>query len=156
MQMSALFLNRDSFSVPENGWYQLAPLGEFVHGASGVMQVVDAAACDAMVSRFGEDAEENNFAGLLIDFDHFSLDAGSKSEAAGWIVGLEARGMVIGQESLVTGEEEEVTGHSSLVIGEEGKETKGAPGAGLWAKIRWSDLGEDAVKGGRYRFLSPV
>ena len=28
--------------------------------------------------------------------------------------------------------------------------------AGLWAKIRWSDVGEEAVKGGRYRFLSPV
>ena len=27
---------------------------------------------------------------------------------------------------------------------------------GLWAKIRWSDLGEEAVKGGRYRLISPV
>jgi hypothetical protein len=26
----------------------------------------------------------------------------------------------------------------------------------LFAKIRWSDVGEEAVKGGRYRFLSPV
>ena len=29
-------------------------------------------------------------------------------------------------------------------------------GAGLRALIRWSDRGEEAVKGGRYRFLSPV
>ena len=28
--------------------------------------------------------------------------------------------------------------------------------AGLWALIRWSDHGEEAVRGGRYRFLSPV
>ena len=136
MQMSALFLNRDSFSLPEDGWYQLAPLGEFVHGASKVMQVVDATACEAMVARFEEDAEKSNFAGLLIDFDHFSLDAGSKSEAAGWITALEAR----------SGESEKLKAESGKASGQEG----------LWAKIRWSDLGEDAVKGGRYRFLSPV
>jgi hypothetical protein len=61
-----------------------------------------------------------NFAGLLVDFDHFSLDDRARSEAAGWIVDLEARD------------------------------------TGLWAKIRWSDVGEEAVKGGRYRFMSPV
>jgi len=27
---------------------------------------------------------------------------------------------------------------------------------GVWARIRWSDLGEAAVKGGRYRLASPV
>lgn len=27
---------------------------------------------------------------------------------------------------------------------------------GLWAKVKWSDSGEAAVKGGRYRFPSPV
>lgn len=27
---------------------------------------------------------------------------------------------------------------------------------GLWAQIRWSDLGEAAVRGGRYRLVSPV
>jgi hypothetical protein len=134
--MSALILNRETFSLPQDGWYQLAPLGEFAHGASGAMQVVDAAACEAMVSRFGEDAEGSNFAGLLIDFDHFSLDAGSRSEAAGWITALEAR----------SGESEKLKAERGKASGQEG----------LWAKIRWSDLGEDAVKGGRYRFLSPV
>ncbi len=28
--------------------------------------------------------------------------------------------------------------------------------AGLWARIRWSDAGEAAVRGGRYRLVSPV
>ena len=28
--------------------------------------------------------------------------------------------------------------------------------AGLWAQIRWSDLGKDAVKGERYPLLSPM
>jgi len=118
--MNTLILNRETFEMPESGWYQIAPLGEFPHSPSGVVQVVDAAACVSMVNRFGEESRVENFAGLLIDFDHFSLDEKNKSEAAGWITELQNRD------------------------------------SGLWAKIRWSDLGEDAVKGGRYRFLSPV
>ena len=91
--MSALLLNRDGgFVMPADGWYQLAPLGEFAHAGAGVVQVVDPAACDAMVRRFAEESGAANFAGLLVDFDHFSLDGEKRSEAAGWIVGLEARG----------------------------------------------------------------
>ena len=114
-----LILNRD-FKIPEDGWFQLAPLGEFPHAAANVIQVVDIEACDAMVARFKADAAIPNFAGLLVDFDHFSLDDRARSEAAGWIVDLAGRK------------------------------------TGLWANIRWSDVGEEAVKGGRYRFLSPV
>jgi phage I-like protein len=114
-----LILNRD-FKMPDDGWYQLAPLGEFAHAVAGVIQVVDTEACVAMVARFNADAAVPNFAGLLVDFDHFSLDAQARSEAAGWIVDLASRD------------------------------------TGLWANIRWSDVGEEAVKGGRYRFLSPV
>jgi len=118
--MNTLILNRDTFEMPADGWYQIAPLGEFPHRPSGVVQVVDKAACDAMANAFREEAGKPNFAGLLIDFDHFSLDDKLKSEAAGWISELENRD------------------------------------AGLWAKIRWSDVGEECVKGGRYRFISPV
>jgi hypothetical protein len=114
-----LILNRD-FKMPDDGWYQLAPRGEFPHAAAGVVQVVDAESCTSMVARFKADAAVPNFAGLLVDFDHFSLDDRARSEAAGWIVDL------VGRET------------------------------GLWANIRWSDVGEEAVKGGRYRFLSPV
>ncbi len=114
-----LILNRD-FKMPDDGWYQLAPLGEFPHTAAGVVQVIDAEACAAMVARFKADAAVENFAGLLVDFDHFSLDERTRSEAAGWIADLADRD------------------------------------TGLWGKIRWSDVGEAAVKGGRYRFLSPV
>lgn len=130
--MNRLILNRETFDMPEDGWYQIAPLGEFPHAASGVVQVVDAAACVSMVNRFNEEARAENFAGLLIDFDHFSLDQGSKSEAAGWITGLEFRPA-------------SPEGYAA---------TNASPG--LWGRIRWSDLGEDAVRGGRYRFLSPV
>jgi len=118
--MNAVLMNRDGFQVPADGFYQIAPLGEFGHAQAGVVQVVDAEACTAMVNRFAEEAKAPIFAGLLVDFDHFSLDGEKKSEAAGWITALENRD------------------------------------GGLFAKIRWSDVGESAVKGGRYRFLSPV
>ena len=114
-----LILNRD-FKMPDDGWYQFAPLGEFPHEGADVVQVVDTEACTAMVARFKADAGVANFAGLLIDFDHFSMDIGQRSEAAGWVTDLESRD------------------------------------TGLWGQIRWSDIGEAAVKGGRYRFLSPV
>lgn len=35
-------------------------------------------------------------------------------------------------------------------------ETQAGPGAGVYAQIRWSDAGEAAVRGGRYRLVSPV
>ncbi|MCH8512319.1 MAG: phage protease [Kiritimatiellae bacterium] len=89
--MNALILNRESFSLPEDGWYHMAPLGVFPHAGSGVVQVVDAEACNAMASAFAEETAKEHFAGLLIDFDHFSLNTSSSSEAAGWIVALEAR-----------------------------------------------------------------
>lgn len=77
--------------MPTDGWYQLAPLGEFAHAGAGVVQVVDAEACAAMATRFKADAAVANFAGLLVDFDHFSLDDRARSEAAGWIMNVESR-----------------------------------------------------------------
>jgi phage I-like protein len=130
--MNALLLNRDGFQMPADGWFQLAPFGEFPHSAAGVVQVVDEEACTAMAARFKADAAVANFSGLLVDFDHFSLDGEKRSEAAGWITDLECR---------------PASPDGSAV-------SNACPG--LWAKIRWSDIGEQAVKGGRYRFLSPV
>ncbi len=134
-----LILNRD-FKMPDDEWYQLAPLGEFPHAVAGVVQVVDAEACTAMVGRFKADSAIPNFAGLLVDFDHFSLDDRARSEAAGWIIALEAR-------------TQEAEGRQD---GSAGTPRPTQSNSGLWGKIRWSDLGEVAVKGGRYRFLSPV
>ncbi len=140
-----LILNRD-FKMPDDGWYQLAPLGEFPHAVAGVIQVVDSEACVAMVARFKADAAVPNFAGLLVDFDHFSLDDRARSEAAGWIIALEARvqGSGFGVQGAVESD------------GTDASDVLQRANAGLWAQIRWSDLGEAAVKGGRYRFLSPV
>ncbi|MCX6995688.1 MAG: hypothetical protein NTV49_01040 [Kiritimatiellaeota bacterium] len=130
--MNTLLLNRDGFDMPKDGWYQVAPLGEFAHAQAGVVQVIDREACDALAVRFAADAKTPNFAGLLVDFDHFSLDGEKRSEAAGWITELECR-----------------------PASPEGSAVANAR-PGLWARIRWSDVGEEAVKGGRYRFLSPV
>jgi len=118
-----LILNRN-FELPADDWYQLAPVGEFPHNGAGITQLIDADACSRMVSAFeNARSQSENFPGLLIDFDHFSLDAEKHSEAAGWITNLKFR------------------------------DTKSP---GIYANIRWSDTGEAAVKGGRYRFLSPV
>lgn len=81
----------NEFVLPADGWYQLAPIGEFPHAGAKVTQLVDAAACTAMANRFREDAARANFPGLLVDYDHFSMDTDKSSRAAGWIVNVEAR-----------------------------------------------------------------
>lgn len=163
-KMNALLLNREGFQMPADGWYQIAPLGEFAHAQAGVIQVLDREACEAMANQFRVDSAAPNFAGLLVDFDHFSLDGEKKSEAAGWIVALEARGQEAGVGVQGSGEGSTTKGSENTKGGEEGPASP-ADGAsprqrpstaGLWAKIRWSDVGEAAVTGGRYRFLSPV
>ena len=111
----------DPFNLPQDGWYQLSTLGDFKHNPTGLLQVIDDASCKAIVERFAAEAAAPNFPGILIDFDHFSLEKDKPSEAAGWITALDYR-----------------------------------PDSGLWAQIRWSDKGEEAVRGGRYRFISPV
>lgn len=118
--MMTPILNRAHAELPSDAWYQLVPLGEFTHPSTGLTQVLDAEACASMANRFAQDAQATHFAGLLVDFDHFSLDTDKPSEAAGWIMEMENRA------------------------------------DGLWANILWSDVGESAVKGRRYRFLSPV
>jgi hypothetical protein len=79
------------FVLAADGWAQVCPLGEFWHAGAGVTQVVDAEACAAMATDFVGRAAEPNFPGALVDFDHFSMDAGKPSEAAGWVGALEAR-----------------------------------------------------------------
>ena len=115
--MTPLF-NRE-FQVPADGFYQLVPKGEFPH-PSGVVQVIDDPACAAMLLRFLQESAEANFAGLLLDYDHFSQDTDKSSEAAGWILNLENRA------------------------------------DGLYGLIRWAGAGEEKVRSGAYRFVSPV
>ena len=139
-----LILNRN-FELPEDGWHQLAPLGEFPHAAAGITQVIDEAACRQMVSAFENVKNSSgNFPGLLIDFDHFSLDAAKHSEAAGWITDLKFVPLA------------PVSFPSESSVPSVVKNSPSQSHGGLYAQIRWTDTGEAAVKGGRYRFLSPV
>ena len=83
-------LTNRNFELPKDGWYHIAPIGEFAH-PTGIIQVIDPAALEAMKNRFDEESQEENFPGLLFDFDHFSNDPKAKSEAAGWIMELQNR-----------------------------------------------------------------
>lgn len=145
------------FELPADDWFHIAPIGEFDH-ASGVRQVIDEAACRAMTEHFNEDAAAPNFPGLLIDFDHFSHSADKTSAAAGWIIALRAEPA----ESQIqnSGEHREPASRCSGTLQSQisnlKSEIPGAHAPGLWARIRWSDLGEASVRGGRYRLVSPV
>jgi len=84
-----LILNKN-FELPADGWFQIIPMGMFPH-PSGDKQLIDATACEAIVNRFKADAAAANFGGILVDYDHFSLDTDKPSEAAGWIMDLQNR-----------------------------------------------------------------
>lgn len=81
----------DDFQLPADGLFHLAPCGRFPHAQAGVVQVIDPAACAAITAAFDRDAQSPGFAGVLVDFDHFSHDPAKPSEAAGWITRLETR-----------------------------------------------------------------
>jgi len=109
-----------SFTLPEDGWFHIATPGEWPHKPTGLLQVLDEDAMQSIVSSFDDCSKQSNWPGVLIDFDHQSLDVDKPSVAAGWIVAMEKRP------------------------------------TGIWAQIRWSDLGKQSIEGGRYRFISPV
>ncbi len=83
------------FELPSDGWGQLCPRGEFPGRdeltGKEVTQVIDQAAIDSMLAEFHRQSAVDNFAGLLIDYDHFSEDLDKPSIAAGWIIELQER-----------------------------------------------------------------
>ena len=81
----------NSFVLAADGWVQISPLGDFKHVGAGVTQVIDREACDRIAADFNARKSDTNFPGVLVDFDHFSLDTEKSSEAAGWISDLESR-----------------------------------------------------------------
>jgi len=104
-------LNRN-FTLPPDGFYQVVPRGEWpvtldvdqarqikgypvatlpAAGYVRVIQVVDEAACAAMMNRFAEIEATPNFAGMLWDYDHFSNDTNKSSEAIAWGLKMENR-----------------------------------------------------------------
>ena len=81
----------NTFVLAADGWAHITPCGEFPHAGAGVVQVIDRAACDAIAAEYSARKSATNFPGVLVDFDHFSLDTAQSSEAAGWITDLESR-----------------------------------------------------------------
>lgn len=102
----ALTLNRAEaaatdarFALPADGWFQIARPGsmrktlDLPDGKSvEITQQVDAADFDQIVARFRAQAAAPNFAGLLVDFDHFSCDDDKSTRAGAWIESVERRG----------------------------------------------------------------
>ena len=84
-------MNNNDFVLAADGWGQVTPCGEFPHAGAGVTQVIDREACDMIAADFNGRKSDANFPGVLVDFDHFSLDTEKSSEAAGWISELESR-----------------------------------------------------------------
>lgn len=113
-------MNPALFNLPEDGWFHIAAFGEWPHKPTGLTQIIDEESADEIIKAFTEFAAAPNWPGVLVDFDHQSLDQDKPTVAAGWIGGLQKRP------------------------------------TGLWAQIRWSDLGRKSLEGGRYRFISPV
>lgn len=117
--MNKVILNRDS-QLPADGWYEIETPGEHFNRAAGVVQVLDPVSFDSIVNRFAAESAKPNFAGVLIDQEHFSLDPEKSSEAFGWLLQVRNR-----------------DGH-------------------LEGRITWTDIGEPAVKSGRFKFFSSV
>ncbi|OQA30263.1 MAG: Mu-like prophage I protein [Betaproteobacteria bacterium ADurb.Bin341] len=84
-------MENNTFILATDGWVQVTPCGEFPHVGAGVTQVIDREACDRIAADFVGRKSDSNYPGVLVDFDHFSLDTEKSSEAAGWISDLEAR-----------------------------------------------------------------
>ena len=83
------------FVLPDDGWHQLTPRGRFegIDELTGekVVQVIDQVAIDSILHEFKRVAAAENFAGLLIDYDHFSEDIEKSSVAAGWMIEMQER-----------------------------------------------------------------
>lgn len=117
--MNIRVLNRAGH-LPADGWYEIEVPGEHLNREAGIVQVLDAEAFESIVNRFRVEAAKPNFAGVLIDQDHFSLDPEKSSESFGWLMEVRNR---------------------------EGR---------LEGRIDWTDIGEPAVKTGRFKFFSTV
>ena len=91
--MNAPILNRE-FQHPADGWYHIEPTGEHANRTAGVVQVIDAPACEAIVNRFNADADAGTLTHgheMLIDHEHFSHDADKETRAFGWLTKLQNR-----------------------------------------------------------------
>jgi hypothetical protein len=88
-----------SFTPPADPWYQIEATGEHPNKRAGVVQVIDQVAIDSIVNTFNRGADSSpNFAGVLIDHEHFKHDEDKETRAYGWLMRLRNRaGILEGQ-----------------------------------------------------------
>jgi len=119
------------FALPSDGWYHAMPLGEFpntllVAGADGGVNRRRVVQICDRDSALAM-VEAFNRAAAAPDFPGLLIDRDHESD-----------------------DPEKTTDAWGWVTALENRED------GLYARIRWTDLGQPAVAGGRFRFLSPV
>lgn len=84
-------MKNPAFQHPDDGFYMIEPLGEHPNAEAGVIQIIDQVAAQSIVETFNADADQANFAGMLVDHEHFADDPTKESIAYGWMQRLEAR-----------------------------------------------------------------
>ena len=79
------------FMMAPDNWIHIAPIGEHPH-PTGLLQVIDKDACESMYKNFNaKKTADGNFPGVLVDYDHKSLNPDDTTEAAGWLDKLQVR-----------------------------------------------------------------
>ena len=90
--MNGYLISNSKFEPPADGWVQVLAAGEWPNADAGVTQVCDGEAMKAIASDFADQAKQENWPGMLLDYDHFSHQKDKPSGAAGWIDQIEQRG----------------------------------------------------------------
>lgn len=88
--MNPPILNRE-FQHPSDGWYNIEPKGEFPNTDSNVVQIIDETALSSIANQFNAEAAKPNFAGMLIDHEHFRHQSDQETRAYGWLTKVQNR-----------------------------------------------------------------
>lgn len=133
------------FTLPADGWSQIEVPGEHINHEAKVVQVIDAEAVQSICNRFAAEAAQPNFAGILIDYDHFSLDGSKTSEAAGWAMELRNRaGVPEARIRWTASGEPRIAGGDFRFF------------STVYQPHQCEDLGTRIVNGEQYRVLRPL
>ena len=92
------------FALPEDGYIQLVPKGEFMHNPTGIRQICDDESIRSIVQNFNIQKQDPNFAGLLLDRDHKSQSG--ESTALAWITEVQQRDTGVWGKPALTAEGE--------------------------------------------------
>ena len=90
--MNGYLISNSKFEPPADGWVQVLSAGEWPNADAGITQVCDGEAMKAIAADFADQAKQENWPGMLLDYDHFSHQKDKPSGAAGWVDQIEQRG----------------------------------------------------------------